>query len=54
MGVELQTGNATNKEGMRRPMEGSDWVFRLAAWYPMGVATTGAFDLNRRPMENAC
>ncbi len=40
VGVEVHRGDITDKEGMRRPMAGTDGVFHLAAWYKIGARDT--------------
>ncbi|MBA3270956.1 MAG: NAD-dependent epimerase/dehydratase family protein [Acidobacteria bacterium] len=37
MGVELHTGDITNRESLRTPMRSADGVFHVAAWYKLGV-----------------
>jgi nucleoside-diphosphate-sugar epimerase len=36
-GVQLFTGDVTNKESMRAAMEGVDGVFHIAGWYKVGA-----------------
>ncbi len=36
LGVELHSGDIRDKPAMRRPMEGVDGVFHIAAWYKLG------------------
>ena len=42
LGVELHPGDVTEKETMRRPMQGSDGVFHVAGWYKIGVRDRAA------------
>jgi len=37
LGVELFTGDVTNKESMRAAMQGVDGVFHVAGWYKIGA-----------------
>jgi nucleoside-diphosphate-sugar epimerase len=37
LGVELHVGDITDRESLRAPMQGSDGVFHVAAWYKFGV-----------------
>lgn len=37
LGVEIHTGDITDKDSMRQPMTGVDGVFHLAAWYKIGA-----------------
>ena len=36
LGIELHSGDVTNKDTMRRPMTGADGVFHVAGWYKVG------------------
>ncbi|MGQ0735476.1 MAG: NAD-dependent epimerase/dehydratase family protein [Acidobacteriota bacterium] len=36
LGVELFVGDVTDRESVRRPMQGADGVFHCAAWYRIG------------------
>jgi nucleoside-diphosphate-sugar epimerase len=36
LGVELHTGDITERETLRAPMKGADGVFHVAAWYKIG------------------
>ncbi len=42
LGVEVHTGDITDKESMRIPMKGVDGVFHLAAWYQVGARDKSA------------
>lgn len=37
LGVDLHTGDVTNRESLRAPMQGADGVFHAAAWYKIGA-----------------
>ncbi len=37
LGVEVYTGDITDKAGMRAPMAGVDGVYHIAAWYKIGA-----------------
>lgn len=37
LGVELHAGDITDRASLRKPMEGVDGVFHLAAWYKVGA-----------------
>jgi nucleoside-diphosphate-sugar epimerase len=37
LGVELHAGDVTQKETLRKPMQGADGVFHIAGWYKVGV-----------------
>lgn len=37
LGAKIATGDVTDKESMRTPMNGADGVFHIAAWYKVGV-----------------
>jgi nucleoside-diphosphate-sugar epimerase len=37
LGIELVTGDITDRESLRAPMKGVDGVFHNAAWYKIGV-----------------
>jgi nucleoside-diphosphate-sugar epimerase len=37
LGVNLYTGDVTDKESMRAPMTGVDGIFHIAGWYRIGV-----------------
>jgi nucleoside-diphosphate-sugar epimerase len=37
LGIELQLGDITEPATLRKPMEGADGVFHLAAWYKIGA-----------------
>ena len=37
LGVTVHQGDVTDKESMRRPMQGVDGVFHIAGWYKVGV-----------------
>jgi dihydroflavonol-4-reductase len=37
LGVELFPGDITDRDSLRTPMQGSDGVFHVAAWYKFGV-----------------
>ena len=37
LGVELFTGDITDRDSLRAPMTGADGVFHVAAWYKIGV-----------------
>jgi nucleoside-diphosphate-sugar epimerase len=37
LGVELYTGDITDRESLRAPMTGADGAFHVAAWYKVGV-----------------
>ncbi len=37
LGVAIHQGDVTEKESMRRPMQGVDGVFHIAGWYKIGV-----------------
>jgi nucleoside-diphosphate-sugar epimerase len=37
LGINLASGDITDKESMRAPMTGADGVFHLAAWYKIGA-----------------
>ena len=37
LGVKLFRGDATDKESMREPMQGTDGVYHVAGWYKIGV-----------------
>lgn len=37
IGVELHTGDVTDKSSMRHPMTGVDGVFHVAGWYKIGL-----------------
>ena len=36
LGVRVQRGDVTDKEGMRAPMTGVDGLFHVAGWYRIG------------------
>lgn len=36
-GVKIFTGDITDKESMRRAMQGCDGLFHAAAWYKVGI-----------------
>lgn len=40
LGVEIHTGDITEKEPMRKPMTGVDGVYHVAGWYKIGVRDT--------------
>lgn len=42
LGVELFTGDITDRESLRAPMQGCDGVFHVAAWYKIGVRNGAA------------
>ena len=42
MGIELHTGDITDRESLRPPMTGVDGVFHCAAWYKVGVPDAAA------------
>ena len=42
LGVELHTGDITDKESMRAPMAGVDAVYHVAGWYKVGVRDRAA------------
>lgn len=44
LGIELHSGDVTEKESMRAPMTGVDGVFHIAGWYKIGAR-------DRRPGE---
>jgi len=37
LGVQLATGDVTDKESLRKPMTGVDGVFHVAGWYKIGI-----------------
>jgi nucleoside-diphosphate-sugar epimerase len=37
LGVQLFTGDVTDKESMRAAMQGTDGIFHVAGWYKLGV-----------------
>lgn len=46
LGIEIHTGDITDKESMRQPMNGVDGVFHMAAWYKIGVKDGQAEQIN--------
>jgi nucleoside-diphosphate-sugar epimerase len=44
LGVQLSSGDITDKDSMRKPMTGADGVFHLAAWYQVGARDTSQAD----------
>ena len=46
LGVELHTGDITERESLRAPMQGADGVFHVAGWYKIGVAEPAAEAIN--------
>ncbi|MDP1570756.1 MAG: NAD-dependent epimerase/dehydratase family protein [Vicinamibacterales bacterium] len=46
LGVEMHTGDITDRASLRRPMEGVDGVFHVAAWYQVGVRNPDAERIN--------
>src|SRR5262245_41317755 len=46
LGVEIHAGDITERESLRRPMQGVDGVFHIAAWYKVGVTEPGAEAIN--------
>ena len=38
LGVELHAGDVTDRESLRGPMQGTDGVFHVAAWYKIGAS----------------
>ncbi|MGE3275207.1 MAG: NAD-dependent epimerase/dehydratase family protein [Vicinamibacterales bacterium] len=46
LGVELHEGDLLEPSSLRRPMEGADGVFHLAAWYKIGVREPAAARIN--------
>jgi dihydroflavonol-4-reductase len=46
LGVELHTGDITDRNSLRAPMQGADGVFHVAAWYKIGVTEPAAEAIN--------
>jgi nucleoside-diphosphate-sugar epimerase len=46
LGVELHTGDITERETLRAPMQGADGVFHVAGWYKIGVSEPAAEAIN--------
>jgi nucleoside-diphosphate-sugar epimerase len=46
LGVELHTGDITERETLKTPMTGVDGVFHVAAWYKVGVKEPLADQIN--------
>jgi nucleoside-diphosphate-sugar epimerase len=46
LGVEMHAGDITDRASLRRPMEGVDGVFHVAAWYKVGVRNAEAERIN--------
>jgi nucleoside-diphosphate-sugar epimerase len=46
LGVKLHTGDITDRESLRAPMQGVDGVFHVAAWYKIGVTEPAAEAIN--------
>ena len=46
LGVEMHTGDITDRETLRAPMSGVDGVFHVAAWYKVGVKEPLADQIN--------
>ena len=46
LGVKLHTGDITDRESLRAPMQGVDGVFHVAAWYKIGVTEPSADAIN--------
>jgi nucleoside-diphosphate-sugar epimerase len=46
LGVELHPGDITDRASLRKPMEGADGVFHLAAWYKVGTKNSAAEAIN--------
>lgn len=46
LGVELHTGDITDRDTLRAPMQGVDGVFHAAAWYKLGPHDTAAERIN--------
>jgi nucleoside-diphosphate-sugar epimerase len=40
LGINLFPGDITDKESIRKPMQGADGVFHIAAWYKVGARDT--------------
>jgi len=41
LGVDIHPGDVTDKESLRRPMEGVDGTYHIAAWYKIGARDKG-------------
>ncbi len=58
LGVELHTGDITDRDSLRAPMTGVDGVFHVAAWYKIGVRDPLAERINvdgtRHVLETMC
>lgn len=52
LGVELHTGDVTDRESLRAPMTGVDGVFHCAAWYRIGVPSQQAVCTNVEGTRN--
>jgi nucleoside-diphosphate-sugar epimerase len=46
LGVEMHAGDITDRETLRAPMQGTDGVFHVAAWYKVGVHEPLADSIN--------
>ena len=46
LGVEMHTGDITDRETLKAPMSGVDGVFHVAAWYKIGVKEPLADQIN--------
>ncbi len=46
LGVEVHRGDITDRASLRRPMEGADGVFHVAAWYKVGARNADAESVN--------
>lgn len=46
LGVEIHTGDITNRDSLCAPMRGVDGVFHVAAWYKVGVVEPAAEAIN--------
>ncbi|MFO7888733.1 MAG: NAD-dependent epimerase/dehydratase family protein [bacterium] len=52
MGVELAFGDITDRSTLKKPMQGVDGIFHLAAWYKIGVDSSPAEPVNVKGTEN--
>ncbi len=52
LGVGLAVGDITKPDTLREPMEGTDGVFHLAAWYKIGVPGRAAEGVNVQGTRN--
>lgn len=52
MGVEIAPGDITDRRTLKKPMQGVDGIFHLAAWYKIGFDSSPAESINVKGTEN--